>query len=123
MRICEFCGRLHQVQVPDYHFCSTHCRQQQQLFLADAGYTPTGEPTVLDYALTEADYLAGHLMSISYRAKLLVREAAEAKNEDDIWPKKEALILELSEYNSVAQRIYKITNPYLFVKVEAPTEE
>ncbi|RZK30187.1 MAG: hypothetical protein EOO61_19590, partial [Hymenobacter sp.] len=72
MDLCEYCGRSHAVRIPDQRFCSVHCRLLLQQFLEAAGYTPDGQPAILDYALTEADYLARHLVALAKRAAQLL---------------------------------------------------
>jgi hypothetical protein len=116
MPICEYCGRLHQVQVPDYRFCSTYCRQQQEHFLASAGYTPDGTPTFVDYTLTQADYLAHHWVAFSKRAAQIVQEAEESEDDAAMLRKKEVLIEDLARGNSVAEKIYQLTKTELPVR-------
>jgi hypothetical protein len=109
MPICQYCGRLHQTDVPDKRFCSTNCRQQQEVFFVASGYTPDGGPTRLDYSLTEADYLADHLVAFSKRAAQLVQEAEESDDEEAISRKKDVLLEDLARGNSVAERIHQLT--------------
>lgn len=112
MFICQYCGRSHQTTVPDTRFCSTNCRQNQEQFFVTSGYTPDGGPTILDYSLTEADYLAHHWVAFSKRAAQLVQEEEESDDEEAITQKKDALLEELARGNSVAEKIYGITRPY-----------
>jgi hypothetical protein len=114
MFICQYCGRSHQTDVPDYRFCSTNCRQQQELFFVASGYTSDGSPTILDYSLTEADYLAHHLVAFSKRAAQVVQEAEESDDEETIAQKKDALLEDLARGNSVAEKIHRLTKPYSY---------
>lgn len=109
MPICQYCGRLHQTEKPDHRFCSTHCRKEQELFFTASGYTPDGSPTILDYSLTEADYLAAHLVALSKRAAQLVQEAEELDDEEALLRKKDVLLEDLARGNSVAERIHQFT--------------
>ena len=118
MPICEYCGRLHQTEVPDHRFCSTHCRRQQEQFLAVSGYTPDGRPTSLDYTLTEADYLARHWVAFSQRAALLIQKEKESEDEDAVALEKDALIEDLARGNSVAEKIHQITAPNVFMRAQ-----
>jgi hypothetical protein len=114
MFICQYCGRSHQTTVPDTRFCSTNCRQQQELFFVASGYTPEGGPTILDYSLTEADYLAHHWVAFSKRAAQLVQEAEESDDEEAVTRKKDVLLEDLARGNSVAEKIHRLTNPHSY---------
>jgi hypothetical protein len=114
MFICQYCGRSHQTDVPDYRFCSTNCRQQQELFFVASGYTPDGNPTILDYSLTEADYLAHHFVAFSERAAQVVQEAEESDDEEAVNRKKDALLEDLARGNSVAEKIHRLTKPHSY---------
>jgi hypothetical protein len=119
MPICEYCGRLHQAEVPDYRFCSTNCRKEQQRYLAAEGYTSDGTPTLLDYRLTEADYLAQRLVAFSQQAAELRPEYEEELAEEvakEKLVKIFGLLEELAQGNSVAERINTLTRPSLLLR-------
>lgn len=115
MALCEYCGRPHTVQIPDYRFCSIHCRQLLQQFLEAEGYTPDGQPTILDYALTEADYLARHLDALAKRAAQLLRDTDYEEEDEENTKAAERLeqftgfLEDLAQGNSVAEKIEKRT--------------
>ena len=78
--------------------------------MAAAGYTPDGHPTYLDYALTQADYLAHHLVSLAQRAAQLVQEAENDEDDEEVLRKKDALLEDLARGNSVAEEINRLTS-------------
>jgi hypothetical protein len=116
MALCEYCGRPHAVQIPDQRFCSVHCRLLLQQFLEAEGYTPDGQPTTLDYALTEADYLARHLVALAKRAAQLLHDTDYEEAEDEQGTKAAerldqltGFLEDLAQGNSVAEKIEKRT--------------
>jgi hypothetical protein len=82
MNICEYCGRIHHVELPDSRFCSVACRVQHEHFMDDLE-SCFEEATVSyqDYVRTGADYLAQKLIALGQQAASLLEATEQLKGE------------------------------------------
>lgn len=119
MNICEYCGRTHEVQLPDSRFCSVSCRVQHKLFMADLESSiDQALVAYSEYVRTGADYLARHLVALAQRATKLLEDTQQFEDKQKIF-QLSYFLQDLARGNSAAQEVCRALSIALGVEPEA----
>jgi hypothetical protein len=118
MTICEYCGRTHQVQIPDSRFCSVFCRVQHQQFMADLEATSNQiVASYIEYVRTGADYLAQHLVALARRAAKLLEDTQQLDDKQRIF-QLSYFLKDLAKGNNAAQEVCRALSIALGLELE-----